>query len=142
MKPKSKPKPTQTSRAVGASRPPPDLAFVQGPTEDGQGARVVRLRDGVLSAGELRPAREGEPLHAREVVRVRPLPIAAPVCELEVLYDGAASGEKHPAPAAAEHAGPARAAQGPARVASESYRRNWSAVFGSSRRKRDDYSVN
>jgi len=112
-------------------RPPRDLAILQGPTEDGKGARVLRVRDGEISAGEVRPAREGEPLADRELVRLTPLQEGAPICEVEVLHA--------PGPASLESS--EKTAQGPARVATESYRKNWSAVFGGGKRKRD-YSVN
>lgn len=110
--------------------PPRDLAFLQGPTEDGKGARVLRLRDGELSAGEIRPAREGEPVTDRELVRLKPLGEGGPVCEVEVLH----------APERPARPGDDKPSQGPARVSTESYRKNWSAVFGA--KKKRDYSVN
>lgn len=109
-------------------RKPRDLAILQGPTEDGQGARVLRLKDGAISAGEIRPAREGEPITDRELVRLKPLEQGGPVCEVEVLHDPAQAG-------AQTKAGP-----GPAQVATDSYRKNWSTVFGGKRKR--DYSVN
>ena len=111
-------------------KPPRDLAILQGPTEDGQGARVLRLKDGELSAGEVRPAREGEPIADRELVKLTPLQPGAPICEVEVL-----SG---PAQRASDD--PAKPSQGPARVSTESYRKNWSTVFGTKRKR--DYSLN
>jgi hypothetical protein len=113
-------------------RKPRDLAFLQGPTEDGKGARVLRLRDGELSAGEIRPAREGEPLADRELVRLTPLQEGAPVCEVEVLH---APASRAPAEADGKPAAP-----GPARVSTESYRKNWSAVFGTKRKR--DFDLN
>ena len=112
-----------------AQKRPRDLAIFQGPTEDGQGARVLRLKDGAISAGEVRPAREGEPLADRELVRLTPLQEGAPVCEVEVLH---APSRESPAPD--------RPSQGPARVSTDSYRKNWSAVFGGKRRR--DYGAN
>jgi hypothetical protein len=110
-------------------RKPRDLAILQGPTEDGKGARVLRLKDGELSAGEIRPAREGEPITDRELVRLKPLSEGAPICEVEVL---------HAPPSAATEA--AKGGPGPAQVATDTYRKNWSAVFGGKRKR--DYSVN
>jgi hypothetical protein len=113
---------------------PRDLAILQGPTEDGKGARVVRVKDGEISAGEVRPAREGEPVGDRELVRLTPLGDGGPICEVQVLHGpGEAQGES---PAGRED----RSTQGPVRVANETYRKNWSAVFGNKRKR--DYSVN
>jgi len=106
---------------------PRDLAILQGPTEDGQGARVLRVKDGEISAGEVRPAGEGEPLADRELIKLTPLREGAPICEVEVLHAPAPRGED-------------RSGQGPARISTESYRKNWSAVFGGKRKR--DYSVN
>jgi len=121
--------------SVKPKRKPQDLAFLQGPTEDGKGARVLRLRDGELSAGEIRPAKEGEPLADRELVRLTPLQEGAPVCEVEVLHTPAS---RTPSEPPAEAAGK----PGPARVSSESYRKNWSAVFGAGNKRKRDFSVN
>jgi hypothetical protein len=121
--------------SVKPKRKPRDLAFLQGPTDDGKGARVLRLKDGELSAGEIRPAKEGEPLADRELVRLTPLQEGAPVCEVEVLHGPA---PRPPSEAPAEAAG--KPAPGPARVSSDSYRKNWSTVFGAKRKR--DFSVN
>ena len=52
---------------------PKDVALLHGPTEDGEGARVLRLKDGELYAGEVRPVREGQPVNEHELVRLRPI---------------------------------------------------------------------
>jgi hypothetical protein len=114
---------------------PRDLAILQGPTEDGKGARVLRLKDGELSAGEIRPAREGEPITDRELVRLKPISEGAPICEVEVLHAPAAR-----VPAVNNAGAAAKPGPGPAQVATDSYRKNWSAVFGGKRKR--DYSVN
>lgn len=101
---------------------PQDIAILHGPTEDGEGARVLRLKGGELYAGEVRPVREGQPVNDAELVRLRPLDEHTPVCEVEVLH----------APETREKG------SGPARVATDSYRRNWNTVFGGSRK----YAVN
>lgn len=134
-------------------RPPDDIAIVHGPTADGGGARVLRLKRGAVYAGEMRPAREGQPITAgEELVRLRPLlPNPAPalaggardervsVCEVEVLH----------AAADAKDAGEQRRGTGPARVSTDTYRRNWNAVFGAPKSRkparrsgRSDWSVN
>jgi hypothetical protein len=117
---------------------PRDIAIVAGPTEDGQGARVVRIREGNLSAGEIRPVREGESITHSEVVRLRPLDAEQRVCEVEVLHSpqpSAATRDKN-----ADDAAPRRRA----RVATPNYRKNWSAIFETKRKRRtrSDWSVN
>jgi len=109
---------------------PKDIAILSGPTEDGQGARVVRIREGGdVTAGEIRPVREGEPLHQSELVRLRPLDASQRVCEVEVLH----------APEERSGRGGSRGARGrdtasssgPARVSNAKYRNNWSLIFES-----------
>jgi len=96
-----------------------DVALVCGPTEDGAGARIVRAKDGVLSAGEIRPAREGQPTNGSELIRLRPRPGAPRVCDVDVLHA--------PQPAAPK----ARViVDGPAQVATRDYRHNWDRIFG------------
>jgi hypothetical protein len=113
---------------------PKDIAVLHGPTEDGEGARMLRFKEGSVYAGEVRPAREGQPLDNRELVRLRPMHPNYPVCEVEVLH----------APAT-EPATP-RPSGGPARVSNRSYRRNWNAIFGGTGKRKpsgsDDWSVN
>jgi hypothetical protein len=95
-----------------------DIAILSGPTADGQGARVVRIREsGEVSTGELRPLREGEPLNQSEIVRLHPLDPSKRVCEIEVL---------HGAPTEPR---PRETTPGPARVSNAKYRQNWSEIF-------------
>jgi len=112
-------------------KPPPDIAILGGPTDDGQGARLLRIRDGQLSAGEIRPVKEGDPITHTEVVRLRPLDAEHRVCEVEVLH----------APAALPKLA---TSSGPARVSTPNYRKNWSAIFETKRKRRpkSDWSVN
>lgn len=114
MTKKAKPKPV-----------PRDIALLHGPTEDGQGARLLRFREGSVQAGELRPVREGQPLGAGELVRLKPLHHQLPVCEVEVLHAPAKQ-----APEDAPDPAQTRSGTGPARVSTRRYRRNWNAVFG------------
>lgn len=127
------PKSQAARRAAQPARPlpkaralPQDVALVSGPTEDGQGARVLRFKEGAVFAGEVRPVREGQPIEHHELVRLRPLHERVPLCEVEVLHAPAASGRGN----------------GPARVATDSYRRNWGAVFGAPAGKKKNISVN
>ena len=113
-------------RPKPSRRLPDDVALLHAPTDDGEGARVLRLRKGELYAGEVRPAREGQPIDHHEVVRLKPLGPDARLCEVEVLHAPSARPE-----------GPARrGSQGPVQIATESYRRNWGQVFGASRANR------
>lgn len=118
-----------------AQKAPSDIAILHSPTEDGRGARVVRIRDGEVSAGEIRPVREGEAVNQSEVVRLRPMAEDARVCEVEVLH----------APEAAAKAEQRGASSGPARVSTANYRKNWSAIFepeGEKKKPKSEWSVN
>jgi len=111
----------------GREREAKDIAILNGPTEDGRGARVVRIRDGEVSAGEIRPVREGESVNQSEVVRLRPLDQDERVCEVEVLH---APPQAADAPNAAKNGKDERSASpGPARVSTANYRKNWSTIF-------------
>ena len=96
----------------------PDIALVTGPTEDGEGVRVVRFRDEAVSVGEVRPLQEGKPLAAgAEIVRLKPRSgCDVPAFDVEPIY-------KHIAE-------PTRATKGPANVSSSAYRSNWETIFG------------
>lgn len=127
---------------------PKDIAILSGPTEDGQGARVLRIREGDVSAGEIRPVREGEPINHSEVVRLHPLDGAQRVCAVEVLHAPEASAERagtvdSASPQESPHDAKARASSpGPARVSNARYRRNWSAIFEPATGNEPDWSVN
>jgi len=125
---------------------PKDIAILSGPTEDGQGARVVRIRDGgEVSAGEIRPVREGEPIHQSELVRLHPLDANKRVCAVEVLHAPAAASSATDQP---RHAKPdaepeSKRSAGPVRVSNAKYRQNWNAIFGSKDSASDgDWSLN
>lgn len=115
-------------------RMPKDIALLHGPTEDGEGARLLRLKEGTLYAGEVRPVREGQAVTQKELVRLKPIAGAAPLCEVETVHAPAAAADMGGAPK------PSR--NGPPRVTNESYRKNWNAVFGSAKKPRAAWSVN
>src|SRR5512147_3112508 len=92
-----------------------DVALLCGPTEDRKGTRILRARQGTIEAGEIRPAREGQPLGGQELVRLHPRPEAPAVCDVEVLHANEAS---------------AKPLDRPAQVATDAYRRNWDRIFG------------
>jgi len=121
---------------------------------------MVRIREGgEISAGEIRPLREGESLQHSEVVRLHPLDSTQRVCEVEVLHsperlqsdrhsardgrsahrgdrDGAdPRAEREPeeprSERAARHMRQTDVRSRPARVSNAKYRANWSAIFES-----------
>jgi hypothetical protein len=127
-------------------RAPKDIAILHGPTEDGQGARMLRFKEGEVFAGEVRPAREGQPVEHQELVRLRPLDARYPICEVETLYAPPAAPGRDSNNDSDTDA--RRDGSGPARVSNGRYRRNWTAVFGvqaktkPKRPRDDDWSVN
>ncbi len=101
-----------------------DVVLLHGPTDDGEGARVLRARPGRLDAGEVRPMREGRPLAAGgEVVRLEPRADAPALYDVEVQCT--VPGPTEPAES--------RPQSGPAQVATAAYRNNWELTFGSRR---------
>ena len=118
-----------------------DVALLYAPTDDGQGARVVRARHGAFEAGEVRPVKEGQPINQGELVRLLPREGTPAVCDVEVLH---APGEASPgARGSTEAASNERALRGrPAQVASDDYRTNWDRTFGAARRAKGDRTLN
>jgi len=100
-----------------------DVAFLYARTDDGEGYRMLRARNGRIEAGEVRPLREGRPLHGGEVVKLKPHE------KVPNLYDVEVSCEL-----------PSRREGGrPAQVATEAYRRNWERIFNA---PKNDSSLN
>jgi hypothetical protein len=97
-----------------------DVVLLTGPTEDGEGIRVVRARGDQLDAGEVRPLKEGKPLVAGEIVKLAPRPGRPRVCDVHVLAK-----VEEVAPRAAPGRG-----KGPPKVSSEAYRESWERIFG------------
>jgi len=93
-----------------------DVVLMHGRTEDGEGIRVLRAREGKVEAGELRAMKQGVPLASGEVVCL------SQRAEHPLLWDvkvqcRVETGKGH---------------GGPARVASRAYRRNWDSIFNPS----------
>jgi hypothetical protein len=108
----------------------PDFAILGGPTEDGQGAHLLRIREGSVSAGEIRPVREGEPITHKELVRLHPVDAERRICRVETLHEP----PEAPLPSSGS---------GPARVSNERYRKNWDKIFDSNgTRPKPDWDVN
>jgi hypothetical protein len=102
---------------------PTDVLYVHGPTENGDGFRVIRQREERLEIGELRTLREGRPLSG-ELVKLSPRTESDRLFDVNVLY----ATEKR------------SDCGGPAQVATDKYRRNWDTIFGGSpepRKERD-----
>ncbi len=98
---------------------------MHGRTADGA-LQFLRKKGDELSAGELRPVEEGKPLRGN-LLRLRPRaesPLVADVEEEIVIT----------APGAADRSATERT--GPARVATDSYRKGWEGLWGArSKRK-------
>lgn len=93
-----------------------DVALVCGVSDDGQGVDIIRKRGERIETGTVRRLEPGKPIHG-EVVRLKPRENTPLVCDVEVEL-------------AAPNAGVVPASSGPAQVATESYRKNWDAVYG------------
>lgn len=104
--------------ATSADAPAPssDVLVLGGPTDDGEGARVLRVQDHAVSVGEIRPLAEGKSIHG-EVVALTPRAESPRVCDVRTLY-----APRDAPPADRSHAGPAR-------VASAAFRQGWEAIF-------------
>jgi hypothetical protein len=111
-------------------KPVGDVAIVCG--KDENGVHIVRRRseDAPLEAGIAQPLAEGKPITG-EVISMRPRK------DFPFLFD-----------VTSEVAGPARpaaesgATDGPAQVATESYRKGWDAIWGRKRRGPSTGQVN
>jgi len=114
-----------------------DVALLYAPTDDGKGARILRARDGNIEAGEVRPAKDGQPLQGAELVRLEPRSDAPSLCDVHVLHE--AKQRDTTAPSSAPAVEPTGR---PAQVATEDYRVNWDRVFGASKRAKRDTSLN
>lgn len=94
--------------------------LVHGVTEDGEGFKVLRRRDGRVESGAARPLKHGQPITG-EVVRLIPRKEFPLLCDVEVAL---------PAPSApSAPSAPAGERKGPPKVATERYRENWDAIW-------------
>ena len=91
-----------------------DVVLLTGPTEDGEGIRVLRAREERVEAGEMRPLKEGRPLGAGEIVKLAPRPGMPFICDVvEVVAK----------------LGPPERGNGPPKVATNAYRESWERIF-------------
>jgi len=101
-----------------------DVVFAHAPTDDGEGARVLRARRGRIEAGEVRPMAEGRPITpGGQVVRLERRQDAPALFDVHVECEVPATPASEP-----------RTANGPPQVATQAYRDSWARTFG--RRKR------
>lgn len=131
----------------------PDVALVCGKTEDGEGVRILRARDGAIEAGELRAVREGGAIHG-ELLRLHPQSEAPWLCNVEVLYKpekpenhegptksadaAAASPRPQLAPSAPRNMASDAMGHAHSRVPNRAYRTNWDRIFQGERDGADD----
>jgi hypothetical protein len=111
---------------AGNPSKPRDVVLIGGPTEDGEGVNVLRAHEERLELGTLQPLKEGKSIRG-EVVRLKPRREQPRVFDVETELEV-------PGPGAAREAKPQ--GQGPAQVASETYRRNWDAIWNRPARRR------
>jgi hypothetical protein len=96
-----------------------DVALVCGVSGDGQGVDVIRKRGDRIETGTVRRLEQGKPIHG-EVVRLRQRENMPLVYDVEVEMPAAQT-----APVSSS---------GPAQVATDSYRKNWDAIYGRQRK--------
>ena len=120
--------------AAGSVDKKEDVVLLHSPSESGDGIRVVRKREETLELGELRPMREGQPIHG-DVVRLTQREEHKLLFDCEVLVPAPKKEEKElPAKAASDVAEPRQLAhKGPARVTTDAYRGGWDVIFGNKR---------
>jgi hypothetical protein len=98
-----------------------DVMMIRGPTEDGQGVRVLRARPGRLDAGEVSPLRDGKPLVGGEIVRLEPR------SEAPGVYDVHVEDIRSSPPVGESKALQPR--KGPAQIATAAYHAGWLSTF-------------
>lgn len=103
-----------------------DVVLLCSPTEDGEGVNALRARADRVELAEIRPLKEGQPVVAGEVARLKPREEMPLVCDVDVTYSAPTP---EALPARSDHAGPPR-------ISSGTYRKNWDKVFKPSRSRR------
>ena len=106
-----------------ADEPKSDVVLLHSPTDDGNGMKVLRAREGKIETGEVRPLEEGKPLTG-DVVTLCPREGTPRGCDVKVQYQA----KPETKPGAKAHAGPAQ-------VATDTYRDNWETIFGVTAKK-------
>ena len=91
-----------------------DVVLLTGPTEDGEGVKVVRARDEQIETGEVRPLKEGKPLGSGEIVKLKPREGSKRLHDVEVVMKVEQEARGN----------------GPPQVATTAYRESWERIFG------------
>ena len=114
------------------TRPKRDVVLVYGRAKKKGAYKVLRAREERLELGELREAKEGERVDG-DLVKLKPREDDRQLFDVEVV-----------APASETTASPPAAPErdGPAQVASDSYRKNWDEVFGDRKKPRHSRYLN
>jgi hypothetical protein len=106
-----------------------DVALICGVAENGSDLHVVRRRNNRIETGTVRALREGQPIQG-ELVRLRPRERFPLLCDVEVeLEVTPPDGLRHDTARTESNAARVGLAHGPAQVASDSYRKNWDAIW-------------
>lgn len=113
-----------------------DRVLIHGRTEDGEGLRALRSRPDRFDLAEVRFAREGQCIGDSDLVSLHPT-------ELPLIYDVETIFSRDENPEMKEKSGKVGSIShiGPARIATDAYRRNWEAIFGCGKPV-DDTSLN
>lgn len=114
--------------ALNEGNHPQDVVLVHGVTEDRQGLRVIRSRNQLLEAGEVRPLKEGQAITS-DVVRLHPRPGAPFLCDVETTYSPPSPPRKVGTEGKPQLKNKRPTTTGPAQVASQTYRENWDAIW-------------
>lgn len=100
--------------------PEHDMVMLHGPTDDGEGVTALRSRPGKMELAEIRPLKDGVDVSRNEIVSLKPHEDAPFLCDVKTIY----------APEEIEENDSRSAGRsGPARVSSDSYRKNWGKIF-------------
>jgi len=109
--------------------PGEDVALICGVAANGSDVHVLRRRNNRIEAGIARALREGQPIQG-ELVRLRPRKQTPLLCDVEVeLEVPSALHSRGQDVQAGEPNASLRETHGPAQVSSDSYRRNWDAIW-------------
>ena len=103
----------KTESPPAPAAPATDVVLLGPPTADGAGVHVLRARDERIEAGELRALQEGRPISG-EVLTLKPRESNPHLCDVTASYAP---------PAQLGH-------KGPAKVATQAYRKGWDEIFG------------
>jgi hypothetical protein len=98
-----------------------DVVLVHGVSEDGESLAVLRARENRVEAGVVRAVKEGEPPQG-EVIKLTPRPEMPLVCDVETLVPEGLVNAAGGSDGKTSH-------NGPAQVATQSYRANWDRIW-------------